>query len=450
LRGFSLKCIEIEQDVQKCISEQIRNGVYVDEEKVNALYTETKRRADLLEREIRTVFGPSTKLIREYNPKEKKDGSWSSRTVGTGFNPNDVGGPFSYFCYEPFNLDSPQQRVERLLKVGWVPTEFTPTGAPKFSEEALEHLPADAPQEVRLLGQYLMCRSRQRLAIQLIDLSDSNGFVHGYVNTLGAATHRMSSSAPNLQNIPKASTDKSGKPIRGLDGGWGWECRDVFTVVPKSGNVLVDADASGIQLRGLAHYGGDKEYIRLVSDPKVDIHNVHAEVLQCNRSVAKTFIYALLMGAGVKKLASVLGSGDPKRGRELLDLFYVRFGFLAAFKDRLDYEVKKGYHIGLDGRLLRLDPLAPHKAMASALQSFETIVVKYAMTRYQRALRKDKIWYTHRLTVHDEFLAETHKKDGQVVGQAMVQAIENAGVELGSLCPLTGGYKIGTSWAQVH
>lgn len=168
LRGFSLKSIELEHDVQRMISEQRRNGIYVDEAKVLSLYSTCKRRADKYELELQSVFPPRAKLIREYNPKETKDGSWSKRTCGIGMDPSSIGGPYSSIYFEPFNPSSPLQRVTRLLELGWKPNEFTkpskthPNGQPKFTEESLESLPDDAPKAIKILGTYLMTRSRQR------------------------------------------------------------------------------------------------------------------------------------------------------------------------------------------------------------------------------------------------------------------------------------------------
>jgi DNA polymerase I-like protein with 3'-5' exonuclease and polymerase domains len=353
---------------------------------------------------------------------------------------------------EPFNLRSSDQVQERLLELGWVPTTFSKvTGNPTVAKDAFDNLPPDAPKEARLIGEYRMSRSRQNLAQQIIEARDSKGYVHGYIDIMGANTHRMSSNSPNLQNIPSTKEDKATKEsLSGVKGRWGWECRDVFTVSDPRRFILVDADASGIQLRGLAHYGGDDEYIRLVSDPSIDIHDVHASVLGCSRAVAKTFIYAFLMGAGAKKLISILGGSDKELGEELLERFYKRFPFLKKFKKELDSQVEIGYYVALDGRLIALDREKPHKAMAVALQSFEVIIMKKALTFYHKDLNTRKIPFIQRLMVHDEFLTETLIEYKDEVGKAMANAIIKAGEYFGSKCPLDGKYKTGRTWAECH
>lgn len=459
LKGFSLQSIELEHETQKIISQQRRDGVYCDPQKTNTLYALCKRRADKMEEEIQSVFPPRPVLEREYNPKLTKDGKYAENTLGPikqQFGSDSIVGPYSYFHYEPFNPGSPSQRVSRLLELGWVPTEFTkpskthPDGQPKFTEDSLESLPEDAPREIKLIGKYLMTRSRQGLADQILTKLDNKGYLHGYVDIIGAATHRMASNSPNLQNIPSAALDKQDNPIYGEEGLYGYECRDLFTIEDINNNILIDADASGIQLRGLAHYGQDTEYINLVSNPDIDIHRVHADVLQCSRSVAKTFIYALLMGAGIKKLASVLGSGDIKLGKELLELFYKRFRFLKELKKAFDKEANRGYTTLLDGRLCGLDQDRPHLVMSVKLQSFEAIVMKTGMCLFHQELKRLQIPFKQRLMIHDEYLVESRKIDAPIVGKMMVKGIEDAGKKLGSLCPLTGQYKIGPTWACVH
>ena len=456
LTGFSLQSIELEHETQKIISQMRRDGVYCDPQKTNTLYAMCKRRADRMEEEIQSVFPPKPVIDREYTPKLTKDGIYAKNTLGQLGYTGNVSGSYTYFHYEPFNPGSPSQRVSRLLELGWVPTEFTkpskthPEGQPKFTEDSLLTLPEGSPEEIKLIGKYLMTRSRQGLADQILTKLDNRNYLHGYVDIIGAATHRMASNSPNLQNIPSAALDKQDNPIYGEEGLYGYECRDLFTIEDTHNHCLIDADASGIQLRGLAHYGGDSEYINLVSDPNVDIHNIHAGVLKCTRSVAKTFIYALLMGAGVKKLASVLGSGDIKLGKELLELFFKRFIFLKDLKKAFDKEANRGYTTLLDGRLCGLDSDRPHLVMSVKLQSFESIVMKKGMVLYHQQLEKEEVWFKQRLMIHDEYLTESKKKTAQVVGQAMVNGIIKAGEIYESKCPLDGKFKIGPTWACVH
>lgn len=121
-------------------------------------------------------------------------------------------------------------------------------------------------------------RSRQRTVAQWIDLCDSNSYVHGDIIHLQAWSHRAAHRNPNMANVPAVVTDDdTHKPILGLEGGFGFECRDCWGADPTHyDEVLVGADLTAIQLRAFAHYAGDKDYINLVVDPTVDMHNVHS------------------------------------------------------------------------------------------------------------------------------------------------------------------------------
>lgn len=451
LAGFPLQSILLEQETQRIISQQRRDGVFIDVEKAHRLFTTTKRLADEIQRDIRLVFPPKAKLIREYNPKVLKDGTLSSRTLGGLC----VDGPYSRIEFADFNLDSPPQRVERLLSIGWKPTSFTPPserhpkGQPTFSEEDLENLPEDAPPAVRLLGQYLMLRSKQRVANQWLDMADAKGYIHGTVNPLGARTHRMAHLAPNLGNIARTEVEKStGSPIKGVPGRFGWESRDTFTIETPKDTCLVGVDASGIQLRALAHYAEDADYIKKISDPLFDPHAYHGEALGSDRTKAKTWIYAWLLGSGNAKSASIIGC-TLDEVVEKIKQFYLKFPFLKEVKKRFDKDGERGYTIALDGRPIRI--VEPHKALSVGLQSFEAIVMKRAQVDYHKTLKKDLgIWFKQRLIVHDEFLTEAKRKEAQVVGEVMKTSIVNAGLILNSKCPLAAGMKIGDTWAVCH
>lgn len=451
LAGFPLSSILLEQEVQRLISKQRRDGVFIDLEQAHRLFTTTKRLADDIQSRVREVFPPRATLVREYTPKVLNSGLLSNRVLG-GI--SDISGPFSRISFEPFNLDSPTQRVLRLLEVGWVPTKYTkpskthPKGQPQFTEEDLEHLPENAPKEAKLLGTYLMLRSKQRVANQWLDMVDDKGYLHGTVNPLGARTHRMAHIAPNLGNIARTEVEKAtGSPIKGIPGRFGWESRNTFAVETPQSTCYVGVDASGIQLRALAHYANNKEYISRVIAEGYDPHADHATALGCTRAIAKTFLYAFFFGAGVGKIASILGC-SMKEAKERLKAFYDKFPFIKQVIDLAGHSADNGYMIALDGRPIKV--FDSHSALSVYLQSFEAIVMKRAMVDYQAELKAKGVWFKQRLIVHDEFVTETKKNDVDIVGQTMIQSIVDAGLKLGSNCPLDGDMKQGNTWAECH
>ena len=455
----SKNALLVEQDVRRIIDEQVEKGIFIDRQKVQTLNVTCKKRADEIQQEVRKTFPVRSKLSRGVTPRIKKDGSISKIGLGklfpgpsrcTSFRDitSIVGGQFSTFTWEEFNLDSPTQRVQRLLERGWVPTQFTPKGNPQFTEHSAVNIP-----EAKLLAEYLLVRNRERTTKQWLDLCDSNGYLHGRVNSLGTYTHRMSHDNPNLANIPSAELmdDGTENPKLGLPGKFGWEMRECFTVENPDEYGLVDIDLTAIQLKAFAHYVGNKEYVALLDNPDIDIHSVHAEALGgTSRSRAKTWIYAWLLNAGYKKLGQIL-TGQPfmDYGVKSVENLYSRMPFIKNFRDNEIWRwVKQGSIKGLDGRRIKIPDY--HHALAIALQSFEAIVIKHTIQRYYKELKRRNIQFKQRLVIHDELLIEGKKKDLDTIGLTVVETIRQVGKDLGSLPALDGKYRIGRTWAQCH
>jgi DNA polymerase-1 len=448
LRGFSPESIANEHELSFILSDMHKEGFYLDQEKAMSLYVETKSKADRIQRDIRKVFPPKSHLLREVEPKPTKGGGFSrAQTKCVSDDPDLVGGPFSLIEFREFNLDSPTQRVERLLACGWEPRTYTPAGNPKFDADELTKEDLDAmPDEVRLLGTYLMLRSRERTTSQWLDLVDSNSYVHGQINATGAWSGRMNHRNPNTANIPSALFNDDGTPILGEEGAYGFEMRSCWGADTRTPNqVLVGADLTAIQLRAFAHYTGDRDYISLVSDPSVDMHNVHAEYLGgVKRSGAKRWLYAFLLGAGNPKLGTLLG-GDAQMGEEAARLFMEKVPGVATLKQTLIPRwAKQGYLTALDGR--RIPVMSKHLALAGALQSFEKCVIAHATVD----LVKTELPFTLRAIVHDELVITSDKDVAEEVGTTFVTKVKETGIRFGSLCPLTANYAVGMTWADVH
>lgn len=436
----------LEQDTQEIMLQQTDNGFYLDPKKSQALYDKLETRHKELTKAIREAFPIQPKRVDDFDPKVKKDGEFSSiglkflgpfcdALMPEGLYPvpqEIIGGPCSKITWQEFNLNSPKQRVERLLALGWEPVSYTKGGAPQLTEESLEQQKDRLPPPALLLSEYMMVQSRLTTVKQWLDLRDSKGYVHGQVLTIGARTHRMAHRNPNMGNVPRV-----GSP-------YGAECRDCWSVEDKQNHVLVGCDASGIQLRALAHYAGDKGYIDLVSNPEVDIHSVHSEALGCDRNTAKTFIYAWLLNAGKPKLGAILG-GSTALGARTNKRFLERMPFLGKVKEKFERYGETSNFVALDGRRIYIP--SAHLALSTGLQSFEAIVMKWVLREIKRRI-DFPVW--QRNLVHDEFQIETHKDNADHLGQEIVQLFSEAGQALGSLCPLTGEYVIGQSWKETH
>jgi DNA polymerase-1 len=452
LEGFSKKSIWIEHQVTKILDIQRRNGFHLDREKAHKLLVECRTEADKIEREIKSnvkYFGPRAKAIREITPKKTKKGELSSvglKFIGPNFS-SIIGGKFTRIEWKDFELTSPKQVVERLAP-WWTPVIFTPTGQPQLHENNFKTINDKAPPAVKRIGEYYLLNSRAKLVSEqwLDNLGDDNR-IHGSVISCGASTHRASHQGPNLANIPRVVVDDNKKIIKGLKGGYGFECRSCFGV--KEGKYLIGCDASGIQLRIFAHHLGNKEYGHEVVHG--DIHSKNESYLQpwCkSRFDAKTFIYAFLMGAGDRRVGLILGV-SIRKGKLARDEFINRIPGLKQFLTRLNKEAKRGYRIGLDGR--RVPILVAYKAMASYLQGDEASIMKYAYILWFYEAKKLGINFKNVAWIHDEWQTEVDTlEEAEVLGKLQVQSIIDVGEKLNMSLPLDGEFKIGQVWADTH
>jgi len=256
--------------------------------------------------------------------------------------------------------------------------------------------------------------------------------VHGYVNTNGAVTGRMTHSKPNLAQVP-ASYSPYGK-----------ECRQCW--IARDGYKLVGFDASGLELRMLAHYMDDKEYTNEVVGG--DIHTANQQLAGLeSRDQAKTFIYALLYGAGDAKLGTV-AQGGASAGRVLRERFMSNLPAYADLKGRVTQEAACGWINGLDGRKLHIR--SEHAALNTLLQSAGAIVMKKALCLLQEYAILWNLDYYFVGNIHDEVQAEVRESQADKYGRLAVSCLEAAGIELGLNCKLTGEYQVGESWADTH
>lgn len=180
-----------------------------------------------------------------------------------------------------FNPSSRQQIAQRLLELGWKPTDLTPSGKPKVDEKTLQN--SDLPVAQKL-ARYFLLQKRSALIKAWIKASSVESRVHCRYRTLGAVTNRMSCVSPNLQQVPAVRSE------------YGTECRSLWEA--GRGNVLIDTDAAGLELRVLAHYMNDPKFTKEVLEGDVHTTNQQMAGLE-TRAQAKTFIYALLYGAEI-------------------------------------------------------------------------------------------------------------------------------------------------------
>lgn len=407
LNGWDQRCIDLEHNVAAIISKQERHGFKLDVQKATDLVATWKTRLSQIEEELQSIFPPIiTERVSEKTGKKLKD------------------------HIEVFNPGSRQQIADRLMNLGWIPEKFTDKGTVIVDEKVLAGV--DIP-EARTITEYLLLQKRVAQVSSWLDAVSDSGRVHGKVITNGAVTGRMTHHSPNMAQVPSSSSL------------WGKECRECWTV-DLDNYLLVGADASGLELRMLAHYMKDQEYVKEVCEGDIHTKNQNAAGLQ-TRPQAKTFIYAFLYGAGPAKIGSIVGGGKQE-GQKLIKSFLDNTPSLKALRTKVERMAEKGYLPGLDGR--RLQVRSAHAALNTLLQSAGAIVMKQALVLLDSKLRKLSLNASFVANVHDEWQIEVRKEEADTVGKLAVEAIKEAGEVLQLRCPLTGEYRVGQTWAETH
>lgn len=460
--GFSDRCIRLEHAVQHILEQQKANGFYLDQDKAMQIRAECLDEMGKIEFEVEKHFRPRPKLIRTVTPKYRKDGTMSVVGLKQIDNPLEtVAGEFSLIQYIPFNLSSPSQVTQRMEEYGWRPVVFNkPTenmkkagmkrGSPKICEENIATLPDTAPEIAKSIGTYLMCKNRAGLVEQWFNALKEDGKVHGTVFSVGANTHRMSHIDPNMANIPSVAFNDNGEPVLGLAGRFGHECRSCFTLEDIVNYRLVGVDAKAIQLRVFAHYVNDAVFTDAMVNG--DIHEFNREALGLGtvtggRAIAKTFIYAFLLGGGDAKLGYIVG-GTARDGANMRAKFMDSIAGVAALKEANKEDANRGYFIGLDGR--RLPIKSAHFALSSYLQGGEAVIMKLAYINWYNRVRRLKLDARPVAIVHDEYQIEAHRDVAETVGQIVVEAIQGTTKTLDLNCPMDGEAAIGLTWAGTH
>ena len=411
-KQFSQESVDLEHRVAAIISEQERNGFKLDQIYTTCLLADIKSKVAGIYERMQQRWPPVT--LERYSDKTGKRLKDSVVT---------------------FNPGSRQQIGERLKELGWKPKEFTETGIPKIDETVLAGVKIP---EAQIIAEYLMLNKRISQIESWLEAVGKDGRVHGKVITNGAVTGRMTHSSPNMAQIPNAGSI------------YGPECRECWTV--EDGNVLVGCDASGLELRMLAHYMKDEDYVRTVcegsSKDGTDVHTVNQRAAGLfSRDNAKTFIYAFLYGAGDAKIGSIVG-GSARDGTKLKAKFLQQTPALAKLIDRVKKQAAKGWVPGLDGR--RIWVRSEHAALNSLLQGAGAIVMKKALVLFDDKIKKYKWDVKLVANVHDEFQFECGKDIAELVGVAAKMSIIEAGEHFNLRCPLDGEYKIGANWRQTH
>jgi len=412
--------VDLEHKVAKIVQKQHERGFKIDI--VNAYMLQSKFQEDMteLENKVRATF-PPLKIEETFIPKVNNKARGYVKGV-----------PFTKVKYKEFNLGSRQQIGERLVKLGWKPKKKTDKGHIIVDEKVLSEI-TNIP-EAKLINKYLMLQKRIAQVSSWVEAIKEDGRVHGKVITNGTITGRMSHQSPNMAQIPAVYSP------------YGKECRQLWIV--DKGYKLVGVDASGLELRMLAHYMNDERYTHEILNGDIHTANQMAAGLR-SRDESKTFIYAFIYGAGSKKIGSIIG-GSERDGERAKEKFLRATPSLRRLREKVDGVAKssRNWLKGLDQRKIIIRH--PHAALNTLLQGAGACVMKKALTLLDEYVIRKQIKAYPVVNVHDEFQYEVEEGRAEEFGKLAVQAIVDAGKQFNLRCKLDGEYKIGNNWAETH
>ena len=433
-KGFSKESFELEQQVALPLRQQEWNGFKFNSKKAELLLAELREKMQSSEEEVHKVFKPKLVDDKLVTPYIKKDGTLSKR----GLTDEEYASIIKSECYDPFmrqkiqefNLGSRKQIGEYLQDFGWKPKRFTPTGQPMVDENVLVNI--KGIPEAKLIGEYLLLQKRIAQIDSWIKAIKEDDRVHGWIIPNGTITGRMAHIRPNMAQVPS---------VKSL---YGDECRQCWTV--EDGYKLVGIDASALELRVLAHYMNDKEFTNEIINGDIHTFNQKLAGLE-SRDQAKTFIYALIYGAGDKKLGNVVGGG-LQDGKRLRQHFFDNKPSFKALGDKVRRSAKKGFLKGLDGR--KIFVRSEYSALNSLLQGGGAILMKRALAMLDSLVKLNTLDARFVANIHDEWQIEVKESQAAHVGQLAVDCIQTAGNYYKLRCPLDGAYKIGGNWSETH
>lgn len=496
---YAPSCLNLEHDFRRVIGKMEQIGWRFNTAAAGKLYAVMASEKQRITSELQAVVPPFRKETTLKTPAYYTGstafgpGQWRTRGEAKKAKASDVQpGPFKVKITETvFNPGSRVQVARFLTSKGIVLEKLTDSGSAAIDEVVLKGV--DIP-EARLLETFFLLNKRIGQLAEgqkgWLKLVTSAGRIHGRVNTNGAVTGRCTHSDPNISQVPGVKIGQDKKPKMGLDGGYGYECRDLFVV--DDGMVLVGADASGLELRCMGHYlhpfdGGRFSQVVLTGD----IHTENQKAFglpegKPGRDRSKTSIYAMCYGAGDEKLGASLEFLDPiheseaqklkvpdrvlenmikkgpitparisdwKRGcyaRKRVQTGIVGFGQLI---EKVKSTMKeRGFLVGLDGR--RLVCRSAHSALNTLFQSAGAVIMKKATVLCDNYLVKEgwgeKEFQSLLGHIHDEMQRQALVAIAEQVGRMSVQSIRDAGVALNFRCQLDGEFKIGKTWAETH
>ena len=404
-KGFSQESVNLEHTIRLIIDQQEKNGFAFNMQKAQELLAKLKDDIYDLEQWSLEEFEPT---IVEMKTKTTEI---------------------------PFNIGSRQQIADRLMKRGWKPKQFTDKKNIIINEAVLKTI---KEPELKLTAErfakYFLLQKRAVMVESWIEACDNDNRVHGKVMTLRTITGRMAHNSPNMAQVPATYSP------------YGKDCRGLWTISDPMKYKLVGTDASGLELRCLAHYLNDTNYTDEILNG--DIHTKNMELAGIkDRDQAKTFIYAFLYGAGAEKIGKIVGAGK-EQGNLLINRFLSNLPSLKRLRGQVENAGKRGKIKAIDGRYLKVR--SPHSALNTLLQGAGAIICKQWLLHIMKRVYSKKLDAKLVASVHDEYQFEVANQDVGEFCNITKVAIKETETTLKLRCPLDNDYKVGLTWAETH
>ena len=353
---------------------------------------------------------------------------------------------------EEFNLDSPKQLLEILYEKQGLPVlKKTPKGQPSTNEDTLQRLSEDYELPKIILQYRTLAKLKSTYTDSLINIENpKTKRIHTSYQQAITSTGRLSSTEPNLQNIPIKTAE-------------GRRIREAF--VPENGNVLISADYSQIELRIMAHLSEDKNLTHSFNN-NIDVHSSTAaevfgvsidDVSPDQRRSAKAINFGLMYGMSAFGLTRQLGIPRGE-AQEYLDTYFARYTGVRDYMDNIKAQAKEDKYVEtIMGRRLYLNEInaanglrrqaAERAAINAPLQGSAADIIKKAMLDIDELLLNELLDVQMIMQVHDELVFECPKSKADAVMKKMKDTMEDT-VEL--KIPLIADAAIGLNWNEAH
>ena len=353
---------------------------------------------------------------------------------------------------EEFNLDSPKQLLEILYeKLGLPVLKKTPKGQPSTNEDTLQRLSEEYELPKIILQYRTLAKLKSTYTDSLINIENpKTKRIHTSYQQAVTSTGRLSSTEPNLQNIPIKTAE-------------GRRIREAF--VPEKGNILISADYSQIELRIMAHLSDDKNLTNAFNND-IDVHSSTAaevfgvsieDVSQDQRRSAKAINFGLMYGMSAFGLTRQLGIPRGE-AQEYLDTYFARYTGVRDYMDNIKAKAKEDKFVEtIMGRRLYLNEInaanglrrqaAERAAINAPLQGSAADIIKKAMLDIDQLLQNEMQEVKMIMQVHDELVFECPKDNADIVMQKMKDTMEKT-VKLN--IPLIAEAAIGYNWNEAH